>query len=87
MSEPTTEYEQVLSDVFGSDWEMFLGAEGIIGGDEDETVLEDQRRVIALAEQLHPHLDDDMLNKVGDAWMQWFVCASDPPFGSDPSDA
>ena len=47
MSEPTTEYERVLTAFFGDDWEMFLAARGIVGGDRDETVDEDVVSVAA----------------------------------------
>lgn len=85
MSEPTSEAERILVEVFGEGWEMRLMAEGIVGGDEDDAVEEDQRRCMALARDVRPDLDDDRVAQVGEAWFEMWCTAMDPPLG-DASD-
>lgn len=78
MSEPTSEAERILVDVFGEGWEMRLVAAGIVGGDDDERVGEDQQRCVALAREVRPDLGDDQLAQVGSAWFEMWCCAADP---------
>ena len=67
------EYERVLVDVFGEDWQMRLAAAGIVGG--ETAADEDRQRVIALAGEVRPDLDEDRRGRVGDAWYEWWCCA------------
>lgn len=69
MSEPpTSESEQVLAAVFGPEWEMTLMAAGIVGGANYANVSTDVERVMELAHEVRPDLDDDQLDTVGTAW-------------------
>ena len=71
------ESRQVLATVFGDDWEMFLVAEGLVGGTTDADVLADRAAVEELAARLHPGLADEDVARVGAAWFQLW-CVADP---------
>ena len=69
---------ELLSTVFGDDWEMTLAAEGIVGGDEDSAILVDQARVVEKARAAG--VSDETAQAVGSAWfLLWSIDPSAPP--------
>lgn len=83
MSEPTSEPERILHDVFGPDWEMRLAAAGIVGGETEATVDADRQRCVDLAAEVRADLTVEELAQVGDAWFEMW-CVGEADFQQPP---
>lgn len=75
------EARELLTLVFGSEWEMTLIAEGLVGGSEDSEIDADCERVGQLGREHRPDLPDDLVSAVSDAWFTlWCIAPGADPF-------